>query len=92
MNNAAGIVLLAGGITAANELIFIPATGSGAAKFNWRIIPATVVLAAGIGGLDAVVPTLATGLAVVMLTTVLFARFSNAPAPLENLFKAMGVL
>jgi len=90
MADAAGLVLIAGSITAANELVFVPAISHGPVKFNWRIIPATVVFAVATAGLEQIAPKVAVGLAATMLVTVLFVRFGNEPAPLENLFKAIG--
>jgi len=83
---------MVGGITAANELVFAPLTGHGTPwkDFNWRIIPATGVLALALGGLEKINVTFAKGLAYIALITVLFARFGNAPAPAENLAQILG--
>jgi len=90
MDEGAGIALVVGGITAANELFFAPASGTGAAKFNWRIIPATGVFALLLAGLNQISPTLAKGVGVTALVTVLFTRVGNAPAPIENVDKILG--
>lgn len=92
MAQAAGIVVLAGGITAANEVVFAPLAGGGTPwkNFNWRVLPATGMLAFAISGLEKISPKLAVGLASTILVTVLFARFGNAPAPLENVTKVLG--
>lgn len=87
-NDAARIALLVGGVTAANELVFAP--GSGLTKFNWRIIPATAIFALLLAGLDQISPTLAKGVGVTALVTVLFTRVGNAPAPIENIDKMLG--
>jgi hypothetical protein len=84
---------MVGGITAANEALFAPLAGDGGApfqKFNWRIIPATGIFALCLAGVDQVSPTLGKGIAVIALVTVLFTRFGNAPAPVENVVKVMG--
>lgn len=92
MARSTGIVLAVGGISLANEAVFAPIASGGSVKtdFNWRIIPATLVAAALLGGLEQVSPRLAVGLAYISLVTVLFARVGNAPAPLETLGKALG--
>lgn len=90
MESAAGIAIAVGGITAANELFFAPVTGSGTKSFNFRIIPATVVFALGLQGLSQLSPTLAKGIGVTALVTVLFTRVGNAPAPIENINKFLG--
>ena len=92
MSESTGIVLLVGGITAANEVLFAPLAGKGTPwqNFNWRIIPATGVFALAMAGLDQVSPTLGKGIAVIALVTVLVTRFGNAPAPVENVAKVLG--
>jgi hypothetical protein len=85
------LALAVGGITAANELFFAPASGNGTLKdFNWRIIPATAVFALMMDGLSQISPRLATGIAATALVTVLFTRIGNAPAPVENFNKLLG--
>jgi hypothetical protein len=92
MAQAAGIVIFTGGLTAANEVLFAPLAGHGTPwkDFNWRIVPATVLLAIAVSGLEKVSPKLAVGISYTALITVLFARIGNAPAPLENLAKVVG--
>ncbi len=84
--------MLAGGITAANELLFAPLAGHGTPwqDFNWRIIPATGIFALALAGIDRISPTAGKGIAYIALITVLVSRFGNAPAPVENLSKALG--
>lgn len=86
---------MVGGITAANELLFAPLTGHGTPwkNFNWRIVPATGVLALALAGIEQLGPagaTFAKGLATIALVTVLFVRLGNAPAPAENLATVLG--
>jgi len=92
MAKSTGIILVVGGITFANEAVFAPIASGGSIKsdWNWRILPATLVAAALLGGLEQISPKLAVGLAYISLITVLLARFGNAPAPVENLAKALG--
>jgi hypothetical protein len=87
-----GIILVVGGISFANEAIFAPLSTGGSIKsdWNWKIVPATLVAAALLGGLEQLSPPLATGLAYIALITVLLARFGNAPAPIENVKKILG--
>jgi hypothetical protein len=90
MASAAGIALVAGSITAANEVLFAPLAGSKGVSFNWRIIPATAGLALALGGLEKIAPGFAVGLAWLGLASVLVVPFGNAPTPLDNITKAMG--
>lgn len=92
MAKSTGIVLVVGGITLANEMVFGPVAGGGDIKFdvNWRIVPATLVAAALLGGVEQVSEPLAVGLAYIALVTVLFARMGRAPAPIENVAKVLG--
>lgn len=91
-SKAAGVILVVGGISFANEAVFAPIASGGSIRsdWNWRIVPATLIAAALLGGLEQVSPKLAVGLAYISLVTVLFARFGHAPAPVENLAKALG--
>lgn len=92
MSQSTGLVLAVGGITAANEVLFAPLAGSGTPwkNFNWRIIPATGILALALAGVDKISPQLGTGIAAIALVTVIFTRFGNAPAPAENVVKVLG--
>lgn len=92
MARSTGIILVVGAITLANEAVFAPVASGGHihSDFNWRIVPATLVAAALLGGLEQVAPKFAVGVAYISLITVLFARFGNAPAPVESLSKALG--
>lgn len=90
MARAASIALVAGGITAANEVLFAPLAGSAPESFNWRIIPATAGLALALAGLEKIAPGFAVGLAWLGLASVLMVPFGNAPTPLDNITKALG--
>lgn len=89
MAQAAGIVLVAGSVTAANELLFAPAAGH-KASFNWKIVPATAGLALALTGVERLAPKFGAGLAWLTLATVLLVPFGNGGSPVENITKAMG--
>ena len=90
MASAPALVLVAGGITAANEVLFAPVASGKAPAFNWRIVPATVLLAIALGGLENVSDKIAQLLGWSMVLTVTLAPIGNAPAPIENINKALG--
>lgn len=92
MPSAAGLILTAAAITAANEAIFVPAsTGRPLWQdFNWRLVPATAVAAMVLTGLEKVSEPLGKGLAALALLSVLVVPFGNAPSPLENVSKYLG--
>jgi len=92
MAQSTGLILIVGGISFANEAVFAPIASGGDIKsdWNWRIVPATLVAATLLGGMEKVSPKLSVGIAYISLITVLFAKMGNAPAPIENLAKALG--
>lgn len=94
MAKSTGVILMVGGISFANQLVFQPLGTGGSIKTDvgaaWRIPVATLVAAAALGGLEQISPKLAVGLAYISLITVLFARMGSAPAPVENLAKVLG--
>lgn len=92
MAESTGIALAVGGITAANEALFAPLAGHGTPwqNFNWRIVPATAIFALALYGMEQVSPQFAKGIGYIALVTVLFARFGNAPTPIENLDTILG--
>jgi hypothetical protein len=92
MSAVTSVVLATGGITAANELIFAPLSGHGTPwkDFNWRIIPATGILALALKGVEVISPHIAMGLAVTGLITALITNFGNAPAPILNIANTLG--
>lgn len=88
------MVLAASGIVLANELVFLP-LGTGkpldlAKSVNWRIIPATAILALTLAGLEKVSEPLGVGLAGLILLAVLIVPVGNAPSPIENAAKMVG--
>jgi len=84
---AAGWVLAAGAIAVANDALFAPlAEGKTPfAHLNWRIVPATGILAVLLTGLDKLLPGFGSGLAKLVLFSVLVIPYGNAPTPLETL-------
>jgi hypothetical protein len=87
-----GYVLAAGGIVAANDAVFVPLeTGKAPwTEMNWRIVPATALLAGALTGLDKLAPGFGKGLAMLTLLAVLVIPFGNAGTPLENASKLVG--
>lgn len=92
MSESTGLVLLTGGITAANEVVFAPLSGKGTPwkDFNWRIIPAVGILALALSGVDQISPRLGKGIAVIALVTALVTPFGNTGSPAENAAKVLG--
>jgi hypothetical protein len=90
--SAAALFLVVGGITLANEVVFAPVSSGGkiTSDFNWRIIPATLLGAVALGGLQKIAPGFALGLAALCLLTVLIVPFGKAATPLENVSKMLG--
>lgn len=101
-----GLVLATGAIALANEAIFaplasakplpgivgVPATiGAGFTAINWRIVPATAILALTLGGLEKISEPFAVGLAGLGLLAILIVPIGNAPSPIENIAKTIGV-
>lgn len=98
MASAAGLVLAAGGIAAANEAIFAPiaahkdfATSLKTDTNLWRLVPATAILALVLTGLENISEPLGKGLAGLALLAVLIVPVGNAPTPLENAAAFIGV-
>jgi hypothetical protein len=89
MGPAADIALATGTITGMNEILFAPLAG-GKPDFNWRIIPATAILALLVEGLSRLNPQIALGISVAALITSLFAPLGNAGSPIVNAEKALG--
>lgn len=91
--SAAGYVLVAGGIVAANEVIFAPLEGQGnpAKNFNWRIIPATAILALVLTGFEKMAPQFGNILGGMVLMVTLVAPLGKGQtAPLDNIAKVVG--
>lgn len=91
MASAAGLVLAAGGIAAANEAIFAPIaqgkdfTTSIKTDTNiWRLVPATAILALTLTGLEKMNSQFGKGLAGLVLLAVLIIPVGNAQPPISN--------
>lgn len=93
MAQSTGYILAAAGIVAANEAIFAPvATGRPLwVDFNWRIIPATAIAALTLAGMEQISPPLGKGLAMLALLSVLIVPVGNAPSPIDNASKLIGL-
>ena len=87
-----GFVLAAGGIVLANEAIFVPLdTGKTPLEtINWRVIPATAIMALMLAGVESMNESFGAGLGMLVLLSVLVIPMGNAGSPLENLAKAVG--
>ena len=87
--SAAGWVIGAGAVAAANEVFFLPLEGHGTPlqNFNWKIIPATAVLALILTGFEKFAPDFGNILGGMVFLTVLVVPVGNAPGPLDNLAK-----
>lgn len=85
--SAAGWVIAAGGMVAANEILFSPLEqgGSPMGNFNWRIIPATAVLALVLSGFEKMAPQFGNILGGMVFLVAVMAPMGNAPPPLTNL-------
>lgn len=92
MLDSTGFVLAAGGLVAVNEAIFAPLVEHKTpwTSLNWRIIPATAVLALIIGGIEKVNGPFGKALGGLVLLSVLVVPFGNAPTPLDNIAKVIG--
>jgi hypothetical protein len=93
MAESTGYILAAAAITAANEAVFAPAVSGKPlwTSFNWRIIPATGVAALMLAGLEQLSVPLGKGLAMLALLTVVLVPVGNAPSPVENVSKMLGM-
>lgn len=93
MASAAGLILAAAGLVAANEAIFVPASTGKPLwdDFNWRLLPATAIAVLSLSALEKLSPPLAKGLAGLALFSVIFVPVGNAPSPVDNLSKMIGI-
>jgi hypothetical protein len=91
MASPAGMVLAAGAIVAANEAIFVPIEEhkTPLETFNWRLVPATLVLAITVSGLEKLAPAFGKVIGGLTLLAALTISVGNAPTPLENLAKVV---
>lgn len=82
-----GYVVAAGALVLANDAIFVPVeTGQSPLQtINWRVIPATAIMAVALAGVESIAPEFGAGLGLLVLLSVLVIPVGNAPTPLENL-------
>ena len=87
-----GYVLAAGGIVLANEAIFVPLeTGKTPLQtINWRVIPATAIMALALAGVESLNEGFGAGLGLLVLLSVLVIPMGKGLSPLENIAKAVG--
>lgn len=98
MASAAGLVLAAGGIAAANEAIFAPiaqhkdfVTSLKTDTNLWRLIPATAILALVFTGLENLSEPMGKGMAGLVLLAVLVIPVGKGATPIENVASFIGV-
>lgn len=93
MAQSTGFILAAAGIAAANEAIFAPAAAHKPlwVDFNWRIVPATAIAAISVAGLETLSEPLGKGLAMLALLAVFMVPVGNAPSPIDNVSKLLGI-
>lgn len=92
MLNSTGYVLAAGGLVAVNEAVFAPIVDHTApwTNLNWRIVPATAILALLLGGVEKLNAPFGKGLGMLVLLSVLVIPTGNAATPLQNIAKVTG--
>lgn len=92
MANAAGIVVAAGAIEFVNDALFAPIAEKKSPwqTINWRIIPATAIMALLLSGAEKLSPKLGEGLAGLVLLSVLVVPYGNAPTLLQTAGTALG--
>lgn len=89
--NSTGYVLAAGGIALANEAIFAPLeTGKTPLQtINWRIVPATAIMALVLAGVESMNAEFGKGLGMLVLLSVIIIPFGQGPSPLQNISKVV---
>jgi hypothetical protein len=93
MSAAPGIILVAGGVTLANEALNVPYSQGNTdvlKGINWRVVPATAIAALIFSGISKLNEPIANALAGLVLATTLLIRTGNAPAPAEHLAQILG--
>lgn len=92
MLSSTGWVLAAGGLVAVNEAIFAPLVEHKTpwTSLNWRIVPATAVLALIIGGVEKVNAPFGKGLGMLVFLSILIVPYGKAPTPIDNIAKVIG--
>jgi hypothetical protein len=97
MAESTGFVLAAGGIVALNDLLTAMQTANKKGgnpdwwdAINWRILPATAVMAGVLAGIESMAPAFGKGLGMLVLLSVLVVPVGNASTPLTNLSTVLG--
>lgn len=91
MARSIGLVIAAGGIALANEVIFTPNQDVPLQNVNWRIVPATAILAVTLAGLEQIAPDFAVALAGLSVLAVLIIKIGTANSPIENIAAIVNV-
>jgi hypothetical protein len=92
MAESTGWILAAGGIVAANEVLFVPTEKHKPPDIGavWRLLPVTFLLALGMAGLETAVPQFAVGMSKLLVLGVLVFPVGNAPTPLQSAASLVG--
>lgn len=90
MARSTGPALAIVAVTLANETLFAPVAGT-KINVNWRLLPAGAGLVIGLAALERIAPDFAVGLAWLGLVTALVVPIGNAPTPLANVNKILGI-
>jgi hypothetical protein len=90
MAGAAGFVIAAGAVALGNEVLGAPTDKATLADFNWRIIPATAILAMLLEGVDKLAPGFGRGLGALVLLSVFVIPVGNATPPLTTAANLVG--
>jgi len=84
MSKSTGPILVAGGLTWANQTILADTIETNTPDVTVRIAVATALLAGILFGIEKVSPNVATALAYTALVTTLLVRIQGKPTPLER--------
>jgi hypothetical protein len=91
MAESTGFVLAAGGIVIANEALFAPLATNKPTwqNLNWRLVPATAILALVLAGIEKVNEPFGKSLGMLVLLSILIIPVGNAPTPIQNISKVV---
>jgi hypothetical protein len=91
MASAAGLVVAAGAIEFVNDALFAPIAENKPPwqTVNWRIVPATAIMALMLTGVEKLSPKFGVGLGGLVLLSVFIVPYGNAPTPIQNVSKLM---
>jgi hypothetical protein len=93
MLSSTGWVLAAGGLVAMNEAVFAPIVDHTApwSNLNWRIVPATAILALVMGGIEKINQPFGKALGMLVFASVMIIPYGKAKTPIQNIAKVLGV-